>query len=60
MPEGTDTHHAIAAIDDLLATEGVDVDIVAATPARSKAAWGDYGSVLHWAQEQGVILYQTS
>jgi len=58
VPEGTDTRHAAVIIDDLLPFEGVDVDIVTTTPARLEAAWDDYGSVLHWAQEQGVILYQ--
>ncbi len=57
-PEGTNTRRAAAAVDDLLAFAPLDVDIVATTPARLAAAWGDYGSVLHWAQEQGVVLYQ--
>ncbi len=59
LPEGTDTRRAAAAIDDRLPFAGIDVDIVAATPARLAAAWGDYSSVLHWAQERGVTLYWT-
>lgn len=58
LPEGTYTRRAAAALDNLLADAPLDVDIVATTPARLAAAWGDYGSVLHWAQEQGVALYR--
>lgn len=58
LPNGTDTRRAAIDIDNNLPFEGIDVDIVAATPARLAAAWGDYGSVLHWAQERGVTLYQ--
>ncbi len=58
LPEGTDTRRAAIAIDNNLPFEGIDVDIVTATPARLAAAWGDYGSVLHWAQERGVTLYR--
>lgn len=58
LPEGTHTRRAAAALDDLLTGAPLDVDIVATTPARLAAAWGDYGSVLHWAQEQGVALYR--
>ncbi len=54
LPEGTDTRRAAIAIDNNLPFEGIDVDIVTTTPARLAAAWGDYGSVLHWAQERGV------
>jgi predicted nucleotidyltransferase len=57
-PEGTNTRRAAAAVDDLLTFAPLDVDIVATTPTRLAAARGDYGSVLHWAQEQGVVLYQ--
>ncbi len=58
MPEGTNTRRSAAAVDDLLTFAPLDVDIVAATPSRLSAARGDYGSVLHWAQEQGVTLYR--
>lgn len=58
LPEGTNTRGVAAAVDDFLTFAPLDVDIVATTPARLAAAWGDYGSVLHWAQEQGVVLYQ--
>jgi len=59
MPEGTTTRMVCAALDDrrALADAPLDVDVIAATPARLEAARGDYGSVLHWAQEQGVTLY---
>ncbi len=58
LPEGTDTRRAAIAIDNNLPFAGIDVDIVTATPARLAAAWGDYGSVLHWAQERGVVVYR--
>ncbi len=58
LPEGTDTRRAAIAIDNNLPFAGIDVDILTATPARLAAAWGDYGSVLHWAQERGVTLYR--
>lgn len=58
LPEGTDERRAAAAIDNNLPFEGIDVDIVTATPTRLVAARGDYGSVLHRAQEQGVTLYR--
>jgi len=35
----------------------LDVDVIAATPARLVAARGDYSSVLHRAQEEGIMLY---
>jgi len=59
VPEGTTTRMVCAALDDhrALADATIDVDVIAATPARLEAARGDYGSVLHWAQEQGVTLY---
>lgn len=59
MPEGTTTRMVCAALDDrrALADAPLDVDVIAATPARLEAARGDYGSVLHWAREQGVTLY---
>lgn len=57
LPNGTHTRRAAAAVDDLLTSAPLDVDIIATTPARLAAAWGDDGSVLHWAQEQGVVLY---
>jgi predicted nucleotidyltransferase len=60
VPEGTDTRQAAAAIDNRLPFAGVDVDIVAATPSRLIAARGDYSSVLHWAQERGVTLYENN
>jgi predicted nucleotidyltransferase len=58
LPEGTDTRRVAITIDNNLPFEGIDVDIVTATPARLAAAWGDYGSVLHWAQERGVVVYR--
>jgi len=60
MPEGATTRTVCAALDErrALVDAPLDVDIVAATPSRLAAARGDYGSVLHWAQEQGVTLYQ--
>jgi len=58
LPNGTDTRRAAIDIDNNLPFEGIDVDILTATPARLATAWGDYGSVLHWAQERGVTLYQ--
>ncbi len=57
LPEGTNERRAAAAIDNNLPFESIDVDIVTATPTRLAAARGDYGSVLHRAQEQGVTLY---
>ncbi len=58
VPAGTDTRRVAAAIDALLPVTSVEVDILAATPVRLAAARGDCGSVLHWAQEQGVTLYR--
>jgi predicted nucleotidyltransferase len=58
LPEGTHTRRVAAAVDDFLTFAPLDVDIVATTPARLAAARGDFGSVLHWAQEQGMVLYQ--
>lgn len=58
LPEGTNERRAAGAVDDFLTFAPLEVDIITATPARLAAARGDYGSVLHWAQEQGVTLYQ--
>lgn len=58
LPEGTDERRTAIAIDNNLPFEGIDVDIVTATPARLAAARGDCGSVLHYAQTQGLVLYQ--
>ncbi len=58
LPEGTHERRVGGAVDDLLTFAPLEVDIVTATPTRLAAARGDYGSVLHYAQEQGVILYQ--
>ena len=58
FPDGTDTRRAAAGVDALLPFEGLDVDIVAATPTQLAAASGDYSSVPHWAQERGIDLYR--
>lgn len=60
MPEGTTTRMICRALDAHRALAGVrlPVDIIGATPQRLAAARGDYSSVLHWAQEQGVNLYR--
>ena len=58
LPEGTHERRAGGAVDDLLTFAPLEVDIVTATPTRLTAARGDYGSVLHYAQEQGVVLYR--
>jgi len=58
LPEGADERRAAIRIDNNLPFEGIDVDIITATPARLATAWGDYSSVLHWAQERGVMVYR--
>ncbi len=60
MPEGTTTRMICRALAAHRALAGVrlPVDIIGATPRRLAAARGDYSSVLHWAQEQGVDLYR--
>ena len=60
VPEGVTTRQVCAALDQhrALAATPHGIDLVAATPARLLAARGDYSSVLHWAQEDGVVLYQ--
>jgi predicted nucleotidyltransferase len=58
LPEGVDTRHVRADLYNRLSGAGLPKDILAATPARLAAARGDYTSVLHWAQERGVTLYQ--
>jgi len=59
VPEGLTTRAVCAALDDHLALVDapLDVDVIAATPARLVAARGDYSSVLHRAQEEGIMLY---
>ena len=60
VPEGVTTRAVCAALDRhrALAATTHGIDLIAATPARLLAARGDYSSVLHWAQEEGVVLYQ--
>jgi predicted nucleotidyltransferase len=60
VPEGLTTRAVCAALDArrALADTPLAVDVLAATPGRLVAARGDYSSVLHWAQEQGVVLYR--
>jgi predicted nucleotidyltransferase len=62
VPEGLSTRLVCGMLDHrrALADASLGVDLVAATPARLAAAHGDYSSVLHWAQEQGVELYRAS
>ena len=59
VPEGVTTRAVCAALDAhlALADAPLDIDVIAATPARLAAARGDYSSVLHWAQEEGLTLY---
>lgn len=59
VPEGMTTRAVCAALDArlILADVPLDVDVIAATPARLTAALGDYSSVLHRAQEEGITLY---
>lgn len=61
VPEGVTTRAVCAALDAhlALADAPLDIDVIAATPARLAAARGDYSSVLHWAQEEGLTLYDT-
>lgn len=60
VPEGVTTRQVCATLDRhrALAATPHGIDLIAATPARLLAARGDYSSVLHWAQEDGVVLYQ--
>lgn len=59
MPEGAETRHVRADLYGHLAFATLTKDIVVATPSRLAAARGDCSSVLHWAQEEGVVLYDT-
>ncbi len=59
MPEGAETRRIRADLYGRLAFAELAKDLVVATPSRLAAARGDYSSVLHWAQEEGITLYDT-
>jgi len=57
LPEGVSRRQVRAALYNRLAHAPLSKDILVATPAQLAEARGDYSSVLHWAQEEGVPLY---
>ena len=57
LPEGASRRQVRAALYNRLAHASVAKDIIVATSAQLIEARGDYSSVLHWAQEEGVTLY---
>jgi len=57
IPASLTRRQVRAALYDRLSGAGLPKDILVATPAQLAEARGDYSSVLHHAQEQGVALY---
>jgi len=57
LPEGVSRRQVRAALYNRLAFAPLIVDVVVATSAQLADARGDYSSVLHWAREEGVTLY---
>ncbi len=57
LPEGVSRRQVRAALYNRLAFAPLTVDVVVATSTQLADARGDYSSVLHWAQEEGVTLY---
>lgn len=61
VPDGVarrDVYRSLAA-HRVLGETATPVDLVVATPSGLAAAWGNQWSVLHWTQEQGVVLYES-
>jgi len=58
IPADVTRRQVRAALYDRLSGAGLPKDILVATPTQLAEARGDYSSVLHHAQEEGVALYR--